>query len=154
MRHTPRLSSSPTFKRIHPLSPSSLLAPHSLFFLRSVERSRESKRGIPLCRNFAIFPLYCGARVLRVYERIEGKCRKKIFIFFFFGREKSSLTIVFHVFFFFNLFDWESFVKRWCVKISMKGRRFIKLWIIEVKTKRRQIIELILSLLNCSWINK
>lgn len=155
MRHTPRLSSSPTFKRIHPLSPSSLLAPHSLFFLRSVERSRESKRGIPLCRNFAIFPLYCGARVLRVYERIEGKCRKKIFIFFFKGEGKILANNCFPCFFFFfNLFDWESFVKRWCVKISMKGRRFIKLWIIEVKTKRRQIIELILSLLNCSWINK
>lgn len=50
------------------------------------------KRGFPLCRNFAIFPLCRGARVLRAYERIEGKSQKKIFFFSLDGGKKVVLA--------------------------------------------------------------
>lgn len=93
------------------------------------EEPRKQRGNLP--RNFAIFPLHCGARrVLRAYE-IEGK--ENIYLFIYFFGKKSSLTIVFHVFFFFffNLFD--CFTNRWCAKISIKERCFIKLRIIKVE---------------------
>lgn len=119
--------------------------------LRGAEKAKGESPSVEISQFF----LCTAARVYYGFmKELRVNAERKYLFFFFKGEGKILANNCFPCFFFFNLFDWESFVKRWCVKISMKGRRFIKLWIIEVKTKRRQIIELILSLLNCSWINK